>query len=1738
VRAATVFALVAGCVAMALAPVEMQLDQSAREDAARGPTVDGVPAPAQALPPEGSLAPSHDDVTGPARPQKPRFMGCSRGKALARRFLETSAMSSTVSKAGSTAQGSGTNRAETMQDTDMLHYQLEFEISDIDPIGGSCWLAGSNRMQVRSLSSNLTEFSFRLWDAFTITNALLNDTTPATVATPTWTTRVVTLDRTYGLGEEFFLTIEYEGYPEIWVGEESGVPFVATLSEAWWAFQWWPVKDGDVDDSGDLSDKATMEFSITVPGNFSVPSNGVLLSTEPLDGGARKRYNWASDYPNTAYGVSFAVSEYNRWTETYYSSGGEEMPVEFYIYDAWDDPFNRAGWSLSVDMIGVFAGLWGEYPFINEKYGIYNFPWGGGMEHQTMTGQGGGTYAFDEDLTAHELAHSWWGNMVTCKYWNDIWINEGFATHGECLWHEFQSGTSNPSEYFNCMQMHKPMNAGADGTVYVYPWELTEGRIFSGTYSYAKGAWVLHQLRGVVGDGVFFDILADFRAAHAFSAATTDEFVAIASARYGQDLTWFFDQWVYNAGAPDYAYTWEMVPARGREQADVLHVSILQEQQPPSPDVFVMPVDLVVTIGGIPETLTVWNDSRSQTYDLPVSGVVTDVQFDPNQWILRSVCGNNVPEPGEDCDGFSDSACPGLCLPPGDPNECECPAPVCGNNIREGAEVCDGTDDSACTGSSYCLPPGDPDECTCACPDAAILVKIFTDAYPPETTWVVTDHDTGSFIASGGPYLYALTLYTAVVCVNSTGCYDFTIYDSYGDGICCDLGAGYYEVYYEEALVGSGGDFGSSETVASIGGCSSCGNGDVDDGEACDDGNTVDCDGCRGDCSSVEGTCGDDTLDTLCEVCDDGNNADCDGCRGDCSAVDCDDGNECTDDSCEGIPEQCVNAPVSCIGSPCIIDAECLAPCSCNIVTSACICEEPPPPPDPHDTVPGLGNTQTNFGNSVIPAIAADFFEPGSEPFEGDIEFEGITIGLGPYGEASTWIARSADPIQPEDPVETIGIVDVELVALSLKSLSPIEVVTDGQPAHWDVAVTLSDTSAGQGTLTASKTHCNGGTFDMTVPVNPLLTFTKVDGPGMPPGTTRTLDAAAEGEPPIVLSTEGAPWVHSLWDPNVDIDAPSDGTFVPGVEEVPACSGPGEGARVIPPPGSFQRLGGGVERTPESIERAIPPMLPAGGGGMAGVGGVGRRGGQPDPECPADSLFAQPVDVSWLWEAATSDAYTSWMRFESFSGVAQPICDIHWWGYDMAWVDGGWVECTENPMPFEIKFYQDAGGLPGAEVCSYSFTSDGTYVANLGWELWGYSEVLDPCCVITDGWVSIVGAGNPACYFLWANSYVGDGSNCNYDGATFLCGTSDNYSHIDLSVCLTPASRQQVVPVPLGNPPAGTWHTVVPPNLTPPLNPPALPTDPTHQVRKHRYISVDPNTNPTVDTVLKVEVAQMKRCENAPTRGCETNSDCDDVCDDSASPPPHYMLKCPPANCALTDPPSTCIWSGPCVDLAPTFDPPLAWVVQQPEQDPTGGCKKPGCPPYAPGETNCCTDEDWMAYLGPTVPPLTGGYTNWSDVWADLPLGLLHITDCGIVPVVTYAVYACNPDDLSQCGSSLMVGTQRFPVNDRPIAYHLYGDVCGGTEGDPPEVLPPDGYVSVKDLLVENLTIINYGSYDLPQMHITWADFHGPGPGMRPNYNLGVADLMALYVFGLVNGHPWVNTQGGLDPQHCGPFVP
>ena len=247
-----------------------------------------------------------------------------------------------------------------------------------------------------------------------------------------------------------------------------------------------------------------------------------------------------------------------------------------------------------------------------------------------MTGQGGGNPS-EQFLTAHELGHQWWGDSVTCANWQDIWLNEGFATYTEAIWREFRPPGIGPiglEGLQGLMAARRPGNV--NGSVYCFDIS-SESRIFSTSFSYNKGAWVLHMLRHVMGDEAFFQALRDHRAANLYSTATTAQFQAVCEAVHGSSLDWFFQPWVYQIGAPTYQYAGRTVTVNGRAFLEVF----LEQVQSSTWPTFTMPLDVRATIGGTPVTVVARNDARREHLLLPVpAGALTGIELDPDLWVL------------------------------------------------------------------------------------------------------------------------------------------------------------------------------------------------------------------------------------------------------------------------------------------------------------------------------------------------------------------------------------------------------------------------------------------------------------------------------------------------------------------------------------------------------------------------------------------------------------------------------------------------------------------------------------------------------------------------------------------------------------------------------------------------------------------------------------------------------------------------------------------------------------------------------------------------------------------------------------------------------------------------------------------------------------------------------------------------------------------------------------------------
>ncbi len=503
--------------------------------------------------------------------------------------------------------------AEGQEDFDVRHYDLALDI-DFTTEAVSGLLTMTSESTVPALAMVVLD----LHNALTVSQVDRNGTPLAYTHANDLLT--ITLDRSFAPGEPFTVRVAYAGQPAVGgflafdFGLHSGAQIVASLSEPTYARNWWPCKDVP-------NDKATATLHFTVPDTMVVASNGTLLGQTSSAPGLTT-FHWVESYPIATYLVSVTATNYVVFQDEYVVPGHDPMPVVFYSYperlaQAQED------WSVTVPMIETFAARFGEYPFLDEKYGMAMFQWGGAMEHQTCTSYSAGLVRGDHTydwVVAHELAHQWWGDLVTLGDWRDIWLNEGFATFSEAVWVEDQQGFAAYVYYMRSLDV-----GSFQGPVYDPTY------LFSSTV-YKKGAWVLHMLRHVMGDALFSQLLREWAIRYAYGNAVTADFQTLAENLHGQSLDWFFAEWVYNPGKPLYAYWWLPVNLGGGAWAVTLNVEQEQIDAPP----FKMPIDIgVVTAGGDTTWSVIADSLEVQTFTVPAGGEPVALLFDPYFWILR-----------------------------------------------------------------------------------------------------------------------------------------------------------------------------------------------------------------------------------------------------------------------------------------------------------------------------------------------------------------------------------------------------------------------------------------------------------------------------------------------------------------------------------------------------------------------------------------------------------------------------------------------------------------------------------------------------------------------------------------------------------------------------------------------------------------------------------------------------------------------------------------------------------------------------------------------------------------------------------------------------------------------------------------------------------------------------------------------------------------------------------------------
>lgn len=228
----------------------------------------------------------------------------------------------------------------------------------------------------------------------------------------------------------------------------------------------------------------------------------------------------------------------------------------------------------------------------------------------------------NEDVVVHELSHQWWGDLVTCGTWADIWLNESFATYSEGLWHETIGG---PVALRSFMQSSLGFNLGS-WTGAVYDPEGQGLYLFSDLV-YSKGAWVLHTLRGAIGDSAFFRTLRLWRQLYSEQSAVTADFQSAVGSVTGSDMSWFFNEWIHGPGWPVYAasYAWG---------GGSLTVRIVQQQDAGWP-LYVMPLQVRVYTGTGDTTLVVRDSLRTQDFSFSIAAKPDSIALDPDGWVLH-----------------------------------------------------------------------------------------------------------------------------------------------------------------------------------------------------------------------------------------------------------------------------------------------------------------------------------------------------------------------------------------------------------------------------------------------------------------------------------------------------------------------------------------------------------------------------------------------------------------------------------------------------------------------------------------------------------------------------------------------------------------------------------------------------------------------------------------------------------------------------------------------------------------------------------------------------------------------------------------------------------------------------------------------------------------------------------------------------------------------------------------------
>ena len=442
----------------------------------------------------------------------------------------------------------------------------------------------------------------------------------------------VVLSRPAKFGEIVTFTCEYNGREP-----RQGLRFVdetpdnprLVWSDSWPdnVHHWFPCFDYP-------NDKATSEIVATVKSGLKVASNGRLAGVFEDAAAGTVTYHWSQDLPHSTYLIFLAAAPYVVVRDAY-----GNLPVNYWVYPQ-DEGKVRSTYGQTPEMIAFFNKTF-EFDYPWQKYDQISVPLGGGAESTSATAMTSRLMVSAEDesdfpaigIVSHELAHQWWGDLITLRSWGHAWMNESFGTYSDYLY--FRHAMGDDEGAVN-LQNKLAAYLREAHTRYIRPIVTDHydkpGDMFD-SHSYPKGALVLHMLRSILGDEIFFKTLSHFLHRYAFDAVDTADFIRSVKTVTGQNLDWFFDQWLFKPGHPVFDIRSEWDAAR---QAVRLKVTQVQDFAKGVP-VFRVPVTVKIVTAGGTATHRIWIREREETFEFPAGTKPLLVRFDAANELIKEL---------------------------------------------------------------------------------------------------------------------------------------------------------------------------------------------------------------------------------------------------------------------------------------------------------------------------------------------------------------------------------------------------------------------------------------------------------------------------------------------------------------------------------------------------------------------------------------------------------------------------------------------------------------------------------------------------------------------------------------------------------------------------------------------------------------------------------------------------------------------------------------------------------------------------------------------------------------------------------------------------------------------------------------------------------------------------------------------------------------------------------------------